>query len=632
MQRAIQGEAHTIVITLSALKANARSRSAGALAALVLVVWYAATMSRDLAWFDSGELALVARQLGIGHPPGQPLYVWLSAFFMRLPGLHPLTWMTFLSALSGALCALPADNVLRRTVPIGGVTRFVVLVAAGAVAPIWDQATVIELYATATFLFLTIIALAIRISDHASRTKHWLALGLLGGLLGAINPVFALAAGVAALLLVRRRLRLRFFAAANAGLILGLLPYVHLYFVRNATDRIVWGELTTWDGVRAYLLGADYAHKMHSAYGLVPRHLGQWIGWSFSQAAIPVFLGLFGWLADARLRRHASALGIALLVGFGFTLTYGTYHPAIIDFNGYLAPALWLSSIGVAGLVAHARGAGLLRRILPATLALNVLVASLVLGERPVWTRTRANVRMPRELAQEMLDAAEPGALLVVESDHVVFPLLYLNEVEGRRPDVVVVNIGWGSSGWYWRHLFERHPDLPRISLSAPDRETRLRRLIVAAGRPARAENTNLAARLGIAPCPATWGFALGPTCTTATDDEARFLMSIAKWWTGDEGRELISPMIIANVATSRAEGLWLLGDAAGALRAWRAGTGLDLPLPERLPADRRPRVPILHTDPVFLGSPARSRDDGARALELLGRPDLAKAWRNAGL
>ena len=48
------------------------------IASCFLALYYCASMSRDLSLYDSGELALAARTLGVGHPPGQPLHTLLG--------------------------------------------------------------------------------------------------------------------------------------------------------------------------------------------------------------------------------------------------------------------------------------------------------------------------------------------------------------------------------------------------------------------------------------------------------------------------------------------------------------------------------------------------------------------------
>ncbi len=595
----------------------AEGRRAGPIAAGLLLLWYAATMARGLEWFDSAELALVGRQLGLGHPPGQPLYTWLAGLFSRLPGLDPLVGLNLLSALPAALCALPADAILRRATSLGTPTRVLVLVASGAAVPVWDQATRIELYALSTLLFLGVLAAG----QRAESPRSWALAGLLVGLLAAVNPVFAIGAAAGAGLyglpgLVRRKALLRSTGAAFVGAVVGLVPYVHLLLVRDAPDRLVWGELSDPAGLLKYLAGADYAMTEHAAFGSVAGHVATWLAWMLGQGAVAPLVGALGWLAAPGLRRRSALLAAAAVVGFGFTMTYGVYFPEIPDFNGYLTPALWLAALGIGGLVEGRRLA------VPAVAGL--LAVTLCAGEQPLWSRSRADITLPRELARRHLDAAEPNALLLVESDHLFFPLLYLQEIEGARPDVAVINVGWSASSWYWRFLYRRHPDLPPLE-PAPSREIRLRSLVVRVP-VARVETHGLAARLGVRPCPATWGFALGPACAEARDDEAAFTATLASWWSA--GPDPMTTRVIAAVANARAEGLWALGDATGALRAWRAGVDPSLPVPERLPPG--PRRPVPLDVPELIGSPDRNRALGAAALIVEGHPELAEAWLRA--
>ncbi|MBW2509890.1 MAG: DUF2723 domain-containing protein, partial [Deltaproteobacteria bacterium] len=87
------------------------SRRATAGAAFALFSFYLLTMSRSLSMYDSPELALVAEQLGLGHPFGQPLHTMLGALVSHLPGLDPLIALNGLSALAGALSVIPATSL-----------------------------------------------------------------------------------------------------------------------------------------------------------------------------------------------------------------------------------------------------------------------------------------------------------------------------------------------------------------------------------------------------------------------------------------------------------------------------------------------------------------------------------------
>ena len=75
-----------------------RSRRTTALAAGALFAFYVFTMCRSVSMYDSPELALVAEQLGLGHPFGQPLHTLLGWLSTRLPGIDPLIALNGLSA------------------------------------------------------------------------------------------------------------------------------------------------------------------------------------------------------------------------------------------------------------------------------------------------------------------------------------------------------------------------------------------------------------------------------------------------------------------------------------------------------------------------------------------------------
>ncbi|MCB9544522.1 MAG: DUF2723 domain-containing protein [Myxococcales bacterium] len=611
----------------------APARWPGPAAAGVLLVWYALTMARDLVWFDSGELALVGAQLGLGHPPGQPLYTVILHGFSRLPGLDPLVGMNLLSALCAAACALPADALLRRAVGLSAWPRLLALLAVGGLAPVWDQATRIELYALATLLVLTLVAAGHRtILGGGGGALAWLGLGALAGLAAGVNPVFALGGalgvGVAALpvLKPRRRLGVAVGAAALGAVAMVGLCYLYVWQVRDRTDTLVWGPLETGGDWLRYLAGADYAGTEHGAWGKAPGHLVDWATWLVGQGALPVvMLGVAGWTVATGLRRHLALWAIPFLVGAAFTFTYGTFYPEIPDYNGYQMPALWLGAMGLGGL---------LRWVQPrraTALGAVLLVSVLVTGERPVWARSRAGIDLPRTLATAWLTAAPPRALLLVESDHLVFPLMYLQAVERQRPDVVVLNVGFANSSWYWRWLFASHPDLPRIALAAPSVPERLRRLIDAAGRPVMAETVAWAFHLRMAPCAATWGFALGVDCATVRDDAPAFHDQLRAALNGAEGEDPISFRVVALLGAQRAEGLWFLGDASLALQALRAG----IPEGERLPVPPDLRRPAaagpLAGPPILLGHPERNRAFGVQVLEQLDREDDAARWRRGG-
>src|SRR3954462_4682096 len=77
-------------------------------AALVFVsalLIYLLTLAPTVTLVDSGELVVDARNLGIGHPPGFPLYLFLTHWFTLLPISTIAARVNFASAFFAALAA-----------------------------------------------------------------------------------------------------------------------------------------------------------------------------------------------------------------------------------------------------------------------------------------------------------------------------------------------------------------------------------------------------------------------------------------------------------------------------------------------------------------------------------------------
>src|SRR5438477_13219133 len=98
---------------MRAVKSRSHFFCAFALAALGST-YLLATGARDLQPFDSSEFALNAAQLGVGHPPGQPLYLLAGAALVRLLPFAPSLALVLLSIAATLACAAIAYSFVRR--------------------------------------------------------------------------------------------------------------------------------------------------------------------------------------------------------------------------------------------------------------------------------------------------------------------------------------------------------------------------------------------------------------------------------------------------------------------------------------------------------------------------------------
>jgi hypothetical protein len=99
-----------------------------------------------------------------------------------------------------------------------------------------------------------------------------------------------------------------------------------------------------------------------------------------------------------------------------------------------------LGSVG--GASAAIAGSVLLVALLP--FALNLKAASRAHGP---------DATLARDFSYDLLQSAEPYGIVFTNGDNDTFPLWYLQEVEGVRQDVSVVNLSLGNTDWYLRQL-----------------------------------------------------------------------------------------------------------------------------------------------------------------------------------
>jgi hypothetical protein len=543
------------------------------LATFCLGVYYAFSASRDLSLYDSGELALAAVQLGLGHPPGQPLHTLLGHVLSRVTAGAPLWGVNLLSALPGALTLLPAARISEQlSAGVPERMRLAVpwlLLLFALHESLWEPASRVEVYTLATLLALSAIAHALPLLTQEREASELLRrttrAALLLGLCACSNPVIAVAAGLALApgliaAAVRARAVIVTLGVAAVGGVIGLLPYAYLPLVAARDDVMIWGGLSDWPSYVRYLTMRDYARNQTLGFWEWLAHAGAWGAWSVEHLLAPVLIiGLGGFFAArARLRFAVSLFVCASAVLIALVASNVGWNLEVPDYNGYMACTYWLAAAGATALFVRCRW----QRQHFACAAIALCLAAGFLSPPVPAARTRASDRLARTLAERVLEEAPRGAILVTFADYFAGTLFYLQEVEKQRPDVVVLAYGLTASSWHWRRLFALHPDLKPIDFSK--RGNRLFRvrdwLKDNASRPILLELFGLAGVLDLRVCEGGVYFRTGWLCDTpsARTSATAQLLSDQLTLLGEGSPAAMGA--IAEISENLGSGLWRLG------------------------------------------------------------------------
>ncbi len=195
-------------------------------------------------------------------------------------------------------------------------------------------------------------------------------------------------------------------------------------------------------------------------------------GVDWFQFGLPLALifGVYGmWYHFKRDPQHALAV-LALFLATGLMiiiyLNQQDPQPRERDYayvGSYLAFAVWIG-IGVGGFLEQVMGklkAAQQRLAIPG-LALAILVAMPgVMLAANYFEHNRTGNYVAWDYSYNLLNSCDQDGILFTNGDNDTFPLWYMQEVEGIRKDVKIVNLSLLNTGWYIEQLRDNVPRLP---------------------------------------------------------------------------------------------------------------------------------------------------------------------------
>lgn len=192
---------------------------------------------------------------------------------------------------------------------------------------------------------------------------------------------------------------------------------------------------------------------------------------------LPLILGLIGLIFQLNRNNKDFWVVLLLFIMTGLAiivyLNFTPFQPRERDYayaGSYYAFAIWIG-LGLLPLINLLKNKlGLKVSSLIVGLVTLLLVPGLMANEG--WDdHNRSGKTAARDFAYNYLASCEPDAILIVNGDNDTFPLWYVQEVEGFRTDVRVLNFELAGSSWYVHQLGRKLYDSEKVPLSIPNSE-----------------------------------------------------------------------------------------------------------------------------------------------------------------
>jgi hypothetical protein len=410
-----------------------------------LAVWRCAP---SVGWLDSGSLVSAAWYLGIAHPPGEPAYLSLARIAQLLPVGDIAFRVNLLSALALSLCALPVAALARHGLRQAGFAAGAAT-AAGVVAALLAllgfgaqlQGVRAELYSLTALLLLAALAAVVVLRGRLASGCA----GLLVGLAAAVHPLLTVAALPALVVArgVRSRLRPDDGLWALGLCLWGFSTTLWLPLRALAVPHRAWGVPDSLERFVDVLLARNFAANFGTEEVALADNLSLLMA-EWSRAGVPVLLvcaALAGltWRSHPALRAMVLSLPLWLLGNLMTMAPQNKLYESNPDVLAYLfvgtAAVAPLAAIALVGAFA---GPGRHVAVRAGALAVMIILAlGLVLDGA---SANRASNHLPRRFATAQSAALPPGSVLLTSGNDTAFLWTYLQGVELRRADLVLVH------------------------------------------------------------------------------------------------------------------------------------------------------------------------------------------------
>ncbi len=192
------------------------------------------------------------------------------------------------------------------------------------------------------------------------------------------------------------------------------------------------------------------------------------VRWLAILTCAPLLLGLLGFFHQYARDKSGWLVVATLFFMTGYAvilyLNQDDPQPRERDYSyvgAFFAFSIWIGVGAMAALDWAAKRLKNSKQALAGVVALLLVLAPGILLARNYSMNDRSGSYVAFDYSYNMLMSCEPNGIIFTNGDNDTFPVWYLQEVEGIRKDVRLVNLSLLNTGWYIKQLRDREPKVP---------------------------------------------------------------------------------------------------------------------------------------------------------------------------
>jgi hypothetical protein len=302
-------------------------------------------------------------------------------------------------------------------------------------------------------------ALGARTDPSAARATALSGLFAGGALAVHHATIVVILPGLAVLLWRREpaQSRARRAALFASAMLPGLLTYAILPLRAARWPALNWGNPSSLFRFWAHVSARDYQVNIESSPAVIAEHAGRFLeAYRDEFSLVGLALALVGAVAFWKRGRLAVAGLLTIILG---DVAFAVRYEIAEDQAAYYLPTFLATSmlavLGMAAIIERLKRPGLRRAALAIALA-----ATLAFTGHDVLLRAgRARDARAPETAANALSSLPEGAIAFTQEWNLYAPVMAAQEVDGRRPDTLVLDILLLRRGWYLDAFARRHPE-----------------------------------------------------------------------------------------------------------------------------------------------------------------------------